>query len=184
MICEFCKAEHSGEYGSGRFCSMRCARAFSTKTNRAEINRKVSSKLKGRKQTVPKSKESIDKQRASLKRSLKLKFKDQMVICGDDKLINITKSELEDYRLEHTVCEICGHAETLSTKREKTTPNKLSVDHDHATSKFRGLLCHNCNSRLGWYENHKAVIDKYLERGRMAELVDAEDLKSSEGKTS
>lgn len=28
-ICEFCNKEHDGNYGSGRFCSPQCARAFS-----------------------------------------------------------------------------------------------------------------------------------------------------------
>lgn len=31
MICENCGKEHFGDYGSGRFCSESCARAFSTK---------------------------------------------------------------------------------------------------------------------------------------------------------
>lgn len=46
MICENCKKEHDGSYGSGRFCSSKCARAFSTKIKRKEINEKVSLKLK------------------------------------------------------------------------------------------------------------------------------------------
>lgn len=31
MICENCKINHDGSYGSGRFCSSKCARGFSTK---------------------------------------------------------------------------------------------------------------------------------------------------------
>lgn len=46
MICENCNKEHDGSYGSGRFCSSKCARAFSTKIKRKEINEKVSLKLK------------------------------------------------------------------------------------------------------------------------------------------
>lgn len=42
MICENCKTEHDGSYGSGRFCSSKCARGFSTKAKRKEINEKVS----------------------------------------------------------------------------------------------------------------------------------------------
>ena len=45
MKCEYCKKEHDGSYGSGRFCSGKCARGFSTKEKRQEINEKVSKKL-------------------------------------------------------------------------------------------------------------------------------------------
>ncbi len=47
MICENCKNKHDGNYGSGRFCSSKCARSFSTKNKRKEINKKVSESLKG-----------------------------------------------------------------------------------------------------------------------------------------
>ena len=33
MICEKCEQEHDGTYGSGRFCSSKCARGFSTKND-------------------------------------------------------------------------------------------------------------------------------------------------------
>ena len=46
--CENCTADHDASYGSGRFCSSKCARAFSTKARRTEINQRVSAKLKGR----------------------------------------------------------------------------------------------------------------------------------------
>lgn len=45
MICENCNHTHTGEYGSGRFCSCKCARGFSTKANRTEINLKKSKSL-------------------------------------------------------------------------------------------------------------------------------------------
>lgn len=48
MICENCYKEHDGFYGSGRFCSNRCARGFSTKKNRTEISKKVSLTLGGK----------------------------------------------------------------------------------------------------------------------------------------
>ena len=43
--CEYCEKEHKGEYGSGRFCDYVCARGFSTKSKRHEINLKVSKTL-------------------------------------------------------------------------------------------------------------------------------------------
>lgn len=47
--CENCLAIHSGEYGSGRFCSSTCSRSYSSKVKREEVNRRVSETLKGRK---------------------------------------------------------------------------------------------------------------------------------------
>ena len=49
MKCENCNNKHHGKYGSGRFCGLKCARGFSTKSKRLEINRCVSEKLVGRK---------------------------------------------------------------------------------------------------------------------------------------
>lgn len=46
MKCENCEKEHNGYYGSGRFCDTRCARSYSTKLKRKEINKKVSKTLK------------------------------------------------------------------------------------------------------------------------------------------
>lgn len=45
--CENCGKVMTEYYGSGRFCSAKCARGFSTKNNREEISRKVSESLKG-----------------------------------------------------------------------------------------------------------------------------------------
>jgi very-short-patch-repair endonuclease len=50
-ICENCGKDHDSSYGSGRFCSMKCARGFSTKFNRDETNKKVSNTLKSKSQT-------------------------------------------------------------------------------------------------------------------------------------
>lgn len=47
MICENCKNEHDGSYATGRFCSEKCARGFSSKEKRLEINKKVSLTLGG-----------------------------------------------------------------------------------------------------------------------------------------
>ena len=46
MICEYCGKEHDGSYGSGRFCSSKCARSFSTKNISNESRQKQIAALK------------------------------------------------------------------------------------------------------------------------------------------
>lgn len=46
MICENCGCEHDGSYSSGRFCSIKCARGYSTKRFRDSISKKTSNTLK------------------------------------------------------------------------------------------------------------------------------------------
>lgn len=43
--CENCDNDHDSNYGSGRFCSSKCSRSFSTKDKRSLINEKVSKSL-------------------------------------------------------------------------------------------------------------------------------------------
>ena len=51
MICETCKEDHDGLFGSGRFCSKPCAN--SRTANRAEINKKIAASLAGRPTNAP-----------------------------------------------------------------------------------------------------------------------------------
>ncbi len=46
MNCENCGNINNKSYGSGRFCSKKCSKSFSTKNKRGEIGRKISEKLK------------------------------------------------------------------------------------------------------------------------------------------
>jgi Zn finger protein HypA/HybF involved in hydrogenase expression len=44
LICERikCQTSHDGSYGSGRFCSKKCARGFTTDSSRQAINERIS----------------------------------------------------------------------------------------------------------------------------------------------
>jgi hypothetical protein len=48
-------------------------------------------------------------------------------------------------------CAIC--------KKNTKNGQRLSVDHDHATGKVRGLLCVRCNYVVGWVEDTASVPD-------------------------
>ena len=59
------------------------------------------------------------------------------------------------------VCAICREKNFLD--------RRLAVDHDHATSIVRGLLCTGCNGMLGLSKDRPGVLRaaaEYLERGR------------------
>lgn len=73
--------------------------------------------------------------------------------CRNGDIIDKSRNEIKEYKETHFVCEICGKTENLC------------VDHNHKTKKFRGLLCQACNRALGWFENNKESIEKYLARG-------------------
>ena len=54
-------------------------------------------------------------------------------------------------------CEVCG---------QRAGGREFHLDHDHATGKFRGWLCHSCNVALGCVRDNPAILRKlasYLE---------------------
>ena len=55
--------------------------------------------------------------------------------------------------LRNQPCEICG-----------TKAKKMCIDHKIPRT-YRGVLCQQCNTRLGWLEKHCDVILEYKERG-------------------
>jgi hypothetical protein len=53
-------------------------------------------------------------------------------------------------------CEICG---TLASELK----HGLHFDHDHATGKFRGWLCHGCNTSLGFMKDDIELLLRMVE---------------------
>ncbi len=90
-------------------------------------------------------------------------FDSTHVVARNGDILDVTRGELAEYRKNHLDCEICGRTETTMSNITGGRVNQLSVDHDHETLIFRGLLCSVCNRQLGWYENNKTSVAQYLD---------------------
>ena len=69
---------------------------------------------------------------------------------------------LDDYaqmlKLQNNRCAICNGTAT-GNRRQKN----LSVDHCHTTGKVRGLLCHGCNSGIGYMKDDIELLEKAID---------------------
>jgi hypothetical protein len=110
MYCKNCDIQHNGKYGSGKFCGAKCARSFSTKNKRNEINKKVSEKMSGRKLTeehisnIEKTnnfnrKQKIKKNCLHCNQELLLVIGNKQKFCSQKCWISYTEKNKEPYLL-------------------------------------------------------------------------------------
>lgn len=73
----------------------------------------------------------------------------------NEKIIKKYNITLEDYNnlllKQDNCCAICK----INVKDLKKS---LNIDHDHITSKVRGLLCSNCNTGIGLFKDNKKIL--------------------------
>mgnify|MGYP001190321898 CR=1 FL=1 len=171
-ICENCGLNHSGLYGSGRFCSFKCARCFSTKEKRIEINQKISNKLKGRKLNHNLGfKKGFDSKRRKFsdedrKKSIE-KNKERHRLLSFELLGKIGKKS-RIIQEQNGKCSWCG----ISSWRN--FPIVLQLDHidgNRKNNKRENLrvLCPNCHTQTDTYCSIKKV---YFSEQDILNLVD------------
>lgn len=67
------------------------------------------------------------------------------------KKFNMTYEQIEELRNKiDNRCQSCG------------SKSKLQADHDHETNKFRGLICKNCNSALGFAKDNTSILQSLI----------------------
>lgn len=139
--CEYCNKEHDSTYGSGRFCNNKCARGFSTKIKRNEINEKVSKKLIG----IKTNDHIYSEEKWKI-------IKEKRNITNNNKILNADFSSLQYKRLKKRIileqnekCNKCGLNEWLG---EKLIFELEHIDGNHHNNERNNLeaLCPNCHS--------------------------------------
>lgn len=70
--------------------------------------------------------------------------------------VEMSQDDLEKIEngLQNGTCEICGR---------EVTGKALHIDHDHATKKYRGILCDKCNLLLGCANDDPVILSKAIE---------------------
>lgn len=179
--CETCGKIMTTKFGSGRFCCRSCA---NRRTHSIDTLTKISNSLTGDSLSVEEFKLAREHRHSTqthycehcgkyfsdygYSRHLKKCSNDNnfpMYVKLKNITLDITIEELEDYRKNHPYCEICGKSIEDTVKWDsKYAVKHLCIDHNHSNNKFRGLLCQVCNRQLGWFENNKDNILKYLDK--------------------
>lgn len=162
--CENCISAHDGSYGSGRFCSSKCARGFSTKKKRADINKKVSASLKGRAPAHDKGfKKGYDERRYDLSDEDRKRASESLAKIREESyksmdFIDLPQEEKRRIVLseQDSKCGECGINEWRGNPLTLEL-HHIDGDHDNNTRKNLVFLCPNCHSQTDSWRTKKSA---------------------------
>jgi 5-methylcytosine-specific restriction endonuclease McrA len=150
--CEYCENYHSGEYGSGRFCSSKCARGFSTRDKRKIINEKVRKKL---------TKETTQ-QRAQRKVASKHSYYKRKTEATS--LYDMSKRTMvKVLRRMKLPCSYCGwFVNGVVGDIHHITPRKDGGDDSHKNLTYICPNCHRCAHSGIISPNELITLEDYI----------------------
>lgn len=163
MKCKNCEINEStkySKYSSGDFCSKECAKSFSTKEKRKEINKIVSEKLKGSK--YPNRKKTIEKRKnegKSRSKYLDISFEEKWGIINNErrkkrreKLLDEDYKNLKFDRLRERII-IEQNDKCNKCKNDKWLGFDITLELEHIDGNNKNnerenleALCPNCHS--------------------------------------
>lgn len=153
--CENCECDHEGVYGSGRFCSAKCSRSYSTKTKRSEINAKVSATLAGRKIGGKSFEKGFDPRRKAFTNDERMKgTKIRLENIANSYLmldwLDLPEAEQRRRILneQKNVCNQCGLNTWFGNSLTLELHHKNGDNQDQSRNNLE-ILCPNCHS-LTW----------------------------------
>mgnify|MGYP001608877385 FL=1 len=102
------------------------------------------------------------------KNPLKYRLKNRL------KRYNLSEQEFANKLIEQLgVCAVCKQPETVKQNGKWC---QLSIDHNHATHKARGLLCRACNSSIGMVKDSPVLLRKLAEYLESWEIMHAREI--------
>lgn len=123
--------------------------------------REKASRLKHIEKARQRSREYHQKHRDRLRLYRKEWQKKNSDACHLKKMQRIHGLEPGEYakkfEIQQGLCAICREPERLKDRRSGMR-RRLSVDHNHATGKNRGLLCGACNAALGHMRDNVRIL--------------------------
>lgn len=144
MKCKNCEVNDAikySKYSNGEFCSKKCARSYSSKEKRNEINIKVSNKLKGKSQ---KKRILTEDEIKEFKINLR-KYWDNKILNTDFNLLGIDSKRKRVILEQKNKCNKCGLDKWLNFDIILELEH---IDGNHHNNDRNNLeaLCPNCHS--------------------------------------
>lgn len=138
FICEKCFSTHDGKYASGRFCSQKCSRSFSTSRNRKDISEKTK-KTWGEKPLEEKLKSSLWLEKGLTR---------ECIFCN------------ETFQAKRPAQKSCSTSCARRNKESSLTEEQKTIK----SKKLSQLAIerHQVNSKFGW-QTRKQIEPSYPE---------------------